>query len=219
MGSIPKSDHVGHSHSLNDGVDSGRAPPDSDLLQIWRRNASVPTSIDGCVHELIAQSVATSPNVLAVCAWDGDLTYAEFARLSDALAHRILAAGIHPKSTVPFLFSKSKWTSVAMLGIIKAGCAAVALDANHPDARLRQILQQVQPSVVVCSKTHRERVNFLIKTAVLQLDDDIWRDLEQSDEEGALPVVSPEDIAYVSFTSCVSNILTSFLPHVVTVNV
>lgn len=58
----------------------------------------------------------------AFCLWDGSLTYAELARRSNRLArYLVVALQIGPESLVPVCFYKSKWSVVAILGVMKAG--------------------------------------------------------------------------------------------------
>lgn len=174
-----------------------------DLDQIWRWNASLPDSVPGCVHDLIASIAIRQPDTSAVCAWDGDFTYSELNKLACRLAHRLIARGITRQSSIPLLFSKSRWTCVAMLGIIQAGCAAIALDPILPDTRLRSIVQQAQPQIIIASPAHATRASRLADTYVLLLDDNLLDNQTKALTEG-LPVVSPSDIIYISFTSYVT---------------
>jgi non-ribosomal peptide synthetase component F len=173
-----------------------------DLDKIWSQNASVHDPVQGCVHDLIAEIAESQPATLAVCAWDGDFTYKILNALANEVARRLIGLGITPKSSIPILFSKSRWTCVAMLGVIKAGCSAIALDATQPDTRLRSIVQQAQPRVIISSTTNRARALLLADVLVLQLDDALLDKLDYLEESlPQLPIVSPSDIVYVSFTS------------------
>lgn len=163
----------------------------------------MPESVPGCVHDLIAAIASHHPDALAVCAWDGDFTYSELNTLACELAHRLIHRGIPHQSSIPLLFSKSRWTCVAMLAIIQAGCAAIALDATQPDTRLRSIVQQTQPQVVIASPTHAIRASRLADCHILVLDDTLLDNQTEGLAE-ELPVVSPSDIVYISFTSYVT---------------
>ncbi|KAJ5780658.1 AMP-dependent synthetase/ligase [Penicillium paradoxum] len=186
-----------------DAPDTPDAPPSAqELEEIWANNAIVPESITGCVHDLIAEITQEQPDALAVCAWDGNFTYSQLSTLSNHVARSLCERGIPPKSPVALLFPKSKWTCVAELGIIKAGCAAVALDATHPNARLQSIIQLAQPQALVCAVTTRDRASILGDAPVLQLDDRLLKiTTTEKDQIFELPVVSPTDIVYISFTS------------------
>ncbi|KAL4886894.1 putative nonribosomal peptide synthase [Aspergillus karnatakaensis] len=185
---------------LNEDGASFISDHDSDLETIWNWNAVVPIGIEGCVHELIADIAAKQPEALAVSAWDGELTYAELDSLAARVAFCILDQNIPAQSNLPLLFSKSKWTCVAMLGIIKAGCAAVALDTTQPDARLRSILQQLNSKLLILSPGLRTRAAQLTEAFVLELDDTLIDTLPQESRE-KLPPVSPSHTVYISFTS------------------
>lgn len=172
------------------------------LDQIWSWNAEVPETVPGCVHDLIATIAVRHPEALAVCAWDGDLTYSQLNALSRRVAQRLIALQIPRQSSIPLLFSKSRWTCVAMLAIIQAGCAAIALDATQPDTRLRSIVQQTQSKVIISSPVHATRAFGLADAFILQLDDAFFYNEIEELTEG-IPAAFPSDIVYISFTSYV----------------
>ncbi|EHK21622.1 uncharacterized protein TRIVIDRAFT_52861 [Trichoderma virens Gv29-8] len=181
--------------------ESGSAS-EQDLDQIWTWNASIPPPVEGCVHDLIKEIALNQPDTLAICAWDGDFTYSQMDNLANEVAHRILEFGIEPKSNIPILFPKSRWTCIAMLGVIKAGCSAIALDGTQPDTRLRSIVHQTRSRLIVSSATYASRANLLMDVPVLQLDDRLLEVQELPREHlSSLPSISPSDIVYISFTS------------------
>ncbi|OQE09562.1 hypothetical protein PENVUL_c006G05047 [Penicillium vulpinum] len=183
-------------------VPDAKSPSSQELEEIWASNTVVPESITGCVHDLITEVAQRQPDALAVCAWDGDFTYAQISSLSDHVAHYLCEMGNPSTSPVTLLFPKSRWTSVAMLGIIKAGCAAIALDSTHPDARLRSIIRHAKPKAMICCPDTRNRVSLLCDSPVLQLDDSLLEIVGTIKQQTLdLPVVSPNDIVYISFTS------------------
>ncbi|KAK5993871.1 Nonribosomal peptide synthetase GRA1 [Cladobotryum mycophilum] len=190
-------------YALLDSVSASPSAPAEHLDQIWKWNASVPDPVQGCVHHLISEIAASQPDALAVCAWDGDFTYSQLEEKANAVARLLIEKGIAPKSSVPILFPKSKWTCVARLGVIKAGSSVVALDATQPDIRLRSIVQRVQPSIIISSAVHRERASELANVTVVQLDDALLETLDRQKETSSiqLPTVSPSDTVYISFTS------------------
>ena len=181
------------------------SPTEEELDTIWQWNATVPEQIQGCVHTLIQDIAHTRPDAPAVCAWDGDYTYAELDRLATETAYRLLEMGCLHGSRIPILFSKSKWACVAMLGVIKMGCAAIALDATQPDERLRSIIRQLEPPIIISSDVHRNRASSLADVPVLELGatESSIPHLEQNATVARLPLpkVEPSDLVYISFTS------------------
>lgn len=184
--------------SSTTSADNSASP--EDLEKIWANNATIPKQVQGCIHDLISEIAESQPDELAVCAWDGDFTYSQLEKVSTSTAQTIISHGIEPKSTVPLLFSKSKWTAVAMLAIIKAGCRAVALDATQPDQRLRSIVEQTKPQVIITSPKHCQRASKLADVPIIQLDETI-NSPQAAISSIQLPKNIPSDLVYVSFTS------------------
>ncbi|KFY13765.1 hypothetical protein V492_03046, partial [Pseudogymnoascus sp. VKM F-4246] len=174
-----------------------------DLHDIWTWNATVPEAVDACVHDLIAERTAQQPDAPAICAWDGDLTYHELDELSTRLAHQLVGLGVGPNVIVPLCFEKSMWTAVAMLAVMKAGGASVAMDSSQPEERLRSIVQQVKPIVVVSSAANEALAGRLSAAAVLVVDAQHLNRAEGNDEAGSrrLPKVKSSDTLYIVFTS------------------
>lgn len=71
------------------------------------------------VHKLVAKQASQNPEIQAVCAWDGDLSYAELHKFSMVLAKHLLAKGLKPQMPVPVIVDKSRWAVVAMLAVLQ----------------------------------------------------------------------------------------------------
>lgn len=126
-------------------------PDEKDVEDIWGWNANAVRASDECVHDIVASTVRRQPHAPAICAWDGELSFAELDDFSSRLAGCLIDQGVGPEVAVPLCFEKSMWTPVAMLAVMKAGGASVALDVTQPEARLQRIIDQVAPIVVVSS--------------------------------------------------------------------
>lgn len=122
-----------------------------DLEDIWHWNRLVPETEEEFVHDVISIQAHRQPNSPAICAWDGEVSYRELDDMSSRLAGHLKELGIRAKMLVPICFEKSMWTSVAMLGVMKAGAAFVAMDAGQPEQRLSAIVQQTGADVVLTS--------------------------------------------------------------------
>ncbi|KAL8641307.1 MAG: hypothetical protein Q9228_001859 [Teloschistes exilis] len=184
----PRSASLAHSAVLTE----------EDIKEIWKQRSFVPVSIYGCIHDLIAEISEQQPAAPAVDAWDGQLSYAELRTLSSKLARRLLNAESRSRQVIPVLFEKTKWTPVAMLGVVQSGSACVTLDTTQPDARLRSIVQQIQPEIIITSTANYSRASSLGVVSRVLLDDTFY---EATDIDSELPIVSPADTAYISFTS------------------
>jgi amino acid adenylation domain-containing protein len=143
-------------HHSEDTIERLNNVNDHHFKQIERWNGDVPASIDDCVHRVFQQQARIQPDASAVCAWDADFTYAELDQLSSKLAYYLAGMDIRPETFVPTCFDKSGWTIVAMLAVLKAGGAAVPLDATHPRSALELRVQDTQAKVVLASPSRVE---------------------------------------------------------------
>ncbi|KAJ5829834.1 uncharacterized protein N7525_008087 [Penicillium rubens] len=152
-----------------------------------------------CIHTLILEHCRSQPDAEALCAWDGSVTYAELDRFSLAVAHQLLSLGVGPESVVPLYFEKSRWTVVAMLGVLRAGGAFVLLDPSHPMPRLAEICSEVQATVVITSESLQELGRKLGPRAVTILD--TINSHVDTGRNAFNTSVKPSNAAYVAFTS------------------
>lgn len=137
-----------------------------DLEQIWEWNRDLPTPIEKCAHQMIQERVIAQPNAPAICAWDGELSYQELDQLSSRLVGRLVELGVGPDILVPLCFEKSMWTTVAMLGVLKAGGGFVLLDASLPQQRLQTMVEQLNSSFVLSSPANLALSSRLSKTVI-----------------------------------------------------
>lgn len=170
-----------------------------ELDQIWSWNNTVPPNIEGCVHELIEQRALSQPDALAVSAWDGSLTYAQLDKLASQLCHHlIVTSGVVPQTIVPLCFEKSMWTTVAMLGVLKAGAAFVLLEPSLPLERLTAIVSQVDATIILSSALNTSLASLLVGNTVV-VEAEFFQ--QPSLPPSVKAPYSPSSIMYVVFTS------------------
>jgi amino acid adenylation domain-containing protein len=120
-------------------------------------------------------------------------------RLSSALAAHLAGLGVRPEVFVPLLFEKSRWTTVAMLGVMKAGGAFVLLDPSHPRARLQSICLAVSVDIAIASASQAAIAEQLV-TRVVALGVEEMKLCEKRSDQ-MTPSVAPNNALYVVFTS------------------
>jgi amino acid adenylation domain-containing protein len=173
---------------------------EEDLTQIWQWNTVVPATKNTSVHELITEQTKATPDAMAIYAWDGEFTFVQLDELSSRVAaYLVKNLGVRQEMTVPLLFEKSRWTSVAILGVMKAGGAFVLLDTTLPVARLQTILGQVGREIILTS-TQNEPLGSKLALKVVTISTAILEDpplssLEQSER------YNPAAALYIVFTS------------------
>ncbi|KAF2186293.1 nonribosomal peptide synthase [Zopfia rhizophila CBS 207.26] len=167
--------------------------------QILNWNA-MPEALNECVHYRFAQWVKTQPDAPAIRGFDGNYTYAELDSVAERLAHYLVELGVGPEVFVPTCFDKSSFTVIAMLAVLKAGGAAVPLDANHPKPALESRIEDTEAQVVLTSAARSELFEDVVPDVVV-VDSILLDDLQDLDAGPACTSVEPHNPAFVIFTS------------------
>ncbi len=102
-----------------------------------------------CVHEYFARSARRHPGATAIVHGTRRVTYAELDEAAGRMASHLRAAGVETGTRVALLLSRSPEMLIALLGVLKAGGVYVPLDPAFPIARLRMILEDCVPPVLV----------------------------------------------------------------------
>ncbi|KAL3260257.1 hypothetical protein ABHI18_004700, partial [Aspergillus niger] len=185
---------------MNDtDVSSFQEVPEGDLIKIWQWNKISPSPIMRCVHEICEEKARSQPDALAISAWDGELHYGELVQLAAKLANWLILSGVRPGMAVPLCFEKSRWTTVAMLGVLKAGAAFVMLDTSVPKQRLQAIVESVNADLVLSSVPSKDVAVSLAKT-VITIDSTFFLALNKLEGQDP-PPVHPSSAMYLTFTS------------------
>ena len=87
-------------------------------------------------HFFESRADGTHSHSLAVVSGVDQLTYAGLESRANRLAHFLTARGAGPGRTVGILLNRSTHTYVALLAVLKAGCAFVPMDPSYPADRL-----------------------------------------------------------------------------------
>ncbi|MEY3479984.1 MAG: hypothetical protein RIQ71_759 [Verrucomicrobiota bacterium] len=150
------------------------------------------------VTGLFRAQVARTPQSVALDCGQLSLSYADLDAWSDALARRLVAAGVRRGDLVGIRGVRCAETVVGLLGILKAGAAYLPLNPSDPSARLRRILEDAAPvAVVEPEDTGRSAMPFT--GPVLNVND---RDDDGGvDSSVDVADVTGEDLAYVCYTS------------------
>ncbi|HEX9336880.1 MAG TPA: condensation domain-containing protein, partial [Pseudonocardiaceae bacterium] len=117
------------------------------ILTDW--SGSDPARIDRCVHELIADQAARTPDAVALIHGDTRVTYAQLDNHANVVARELVAAGVMPGDVVGIRLDREPSLVVAVLGALKAGACYTMLDPSFPAERLDLLVRVANPRVVV----------------------------------------------------------------------
>jgi amino acid adenylation domain-containing protein len=174
------------------------------VLYEWNRTeADFPR--ETCVHELFEEQVARRPDAVALV-FPGSsverkpLTYAELNVRANQLAYHLRALGVAPDQRVGICMDRSLEMVVGLLGVLKAGGAYVPLDPNYPQERLRSMVEDSAPLVLLTQSAIRDRVAELgVTTVAIDAHPAPWADNPATNPpRGAL---APDHLTHVIYTS------------------
>jgi amino acid adenylation domain-containing protein len=126
---------------------------------------------------------------------DASLTYAELARRSDRIAAGLGAAGVKPGSGVGVSGAHSLDLVCALLGILKAGAHSTYLDAAQPRSVIERSVRALGLTLVLGDERSGP-LDLPAGTRFLTV-----ADCAQTTLAAPAPVVSPDAVAYVVFSS------------------
>ncbi|MEG8279666.1 amino acid adenylation domain-containing protein [Streptomyces sp. AHA2] len=151
---------------------------------------------DTTVDALVRAQAERTPDEVAVAAEGVTLTYREIDTRAGRLAAELLRRGVGPESLVAVSLPRSADLVVALLAILRAGGAYLPADPRYPGRRLRAVLDQARPRLVL-TDTATAATLPPHHTPHLLLD---TLDLTEG-PTGPLPRVHAQQLAYVMYTS------------------
>lgn len=149
-----------------------------------------------CIHELVAEQAARTPDRIAVSHGDSTLSYRQLDQQADELAQRLRGAGVAAGAVVAVVLERSPELIVALTGILKAGGAYLYLDPAEPAQQRTRITRDAAAKFAVIGPGTSDQAP------------DVAHVLSIRDEAGpATPAAVPETgitldtPAYVCYTS------------------
>ncbi|UZP34630.1 hypothetical protein NXS19_002446 [Fusarium pseudograminearum] len=179
--------------------------PAGDANQICKWNSDMAEPREACLHDLVIQQMAAHPTAQAVYAHDGELTYGDLDKFSRQLACYLVNQGVGPEVMIGLCMDKSKWSVVAILGILRAGGAVLPLGVSNPLARVEAILKDTAAPLAIVDEAQECRLGAL-EADIKLININSFVNAVPSAVEG-LPVsepctsVQPNNIAWCQFTS------------------
>ncbi len=160
----------------------------------YRRDATVATLFQQVATGSPERVALTMPTAADVAT----LTYAQLDRRSTVLAHELIGLGVAPGDRVVLFLGRTLETVVAMLAVLKARAAYVPLDPAYPPQRLRFMLDDVGPRLVLTDPDSLPRLpSHGGQTLTIAPD----HGATAAGSRGGLPPGDADDLAYLMYTS------------------
>jgi amino acid adenylation domain-containing protein len=148
-----------------------------------------------CVHALIADRVARSPDRVAAVFEERGLTYSELHDQARRVAAALREAAVGPGSLVAVCLERSLEMVVGVLAVLYSGAAYVPLDPTEPTVRVAFKMADSGAALLLTHRPLMGRLSFNARKCVL-IEDALTM------PPGNVPEMQdPESLAYVAFTS------------------
>ncbi|MCG7534480.1 non-ribosomal peptide synthetase [Pseudoalteromonas sp. OOF1S-7] len=171
---------------------------DVSRIMALGKGAVTPLSEPTFIHGMFDVAARRYPQQLAVNTTQSQLSYAQLSRKVEQLARHLQHSGVQKGDRIGVYKTRDTDLIVTLLASLKVGACYVPLDPNYPEERIRYILSDAQPRVIVTEQQFVSRLGES-KTPLLVLDEVVLEECVFSDV--IVPDAHPDDLAYIIYTS------------------
>ena len=154
---------------------------------------------DRCLHELVAEHAARTPERVAVEGSGRSLTYGALDERANRLAHHLHQLGVGAGDLVGICLDRVPETMVAILGTLKTGAAYVPVEPTYPPERQAFMLADAQASVLVTQESLLDELP-PHPGSIVCIDRD-WEEIAAQPADAPAADVDSDSRAYVIYTS------------------
>ncbi|OPF79415.1 hypothetical protein VT50_0215875, partial [Streptomyces antioxidans] len=190
-------------------ADAGRCVGGAELVSAAERGALLGWGSGGAGTApgvLTERMAASGAGAVAVRCGEAALSYGELGARSDRLARFLVGCGVGPERLVAVAMSRSVDVVVVLLAVLKAGGAYVPVDPGYPAGRMRFMVEDAGPVLVVASGDVVGRLPSLGVPVVVLDDPETVREVDERPDAALtdadrLAPLRPSHPAYVMYTS------------------
>ena len=169
-------------------------PAESQLLEsIGATTVAIPETT---LSALVAEQASRTPDAPALADARYQFSYREMREQVVALARLLCEHGVKPGDSVAVALPRSVFLTLALHGIVEAGAAWLPLDTGYPDDRLRMMLEDAQPTLLITTEEQLPRFG-----AMPGLESLCYNAPLNAEEGTPLALSQPHHTAYIIFTS------------------
>lgn len=145
---------------------------------------------------LVADQARKTPDAPALADARWQFSYREMRQQVVALAQLLRQRGVKPGDSVAVALPRSVFLTTALHGIVEAGAARLPLDTGYPDDRLRMMLEDARPSLLIATEDQLARFS-----DIPGLESLCYQQPLAAGDEAPLALSKPDHTAYIIFTS------------------
>ena len=145
---------------------------------------------------LVTQQADKTPDAPALADARYQFSYREMRQQVVALASLLRERGVRPGDSVAVALPRSVFLTLALHGIVEAGAAWLPLDTGYPDDRLRMMLEDAKPKLLIATEEQLARFSDIPGLESLCYDSPL-----PAEDAAPLALSQPNHTAYIIFTS------------------
>lgn len=168
----------------------------ADLLR-WSTN-SHPLSHDS-INSWFSRTVTALPNKTALQWKNRGWSYRNLNQQANRIAYHLIELGAGAETPVALFLERTPAYLIALLAILKAGACVVPIDNAHPVSRVRDILDQVRPTLLLTNRGLANGLSYQ-KPGLLFLEE-IQNLTEKYPVTDSFIDPDPDQLAYLVHTS------------------
>jgi amino acid adenylation domain-containing protein len=172
--------------------------PEEKQQILYNWNTTEADYPQACIHDLISKQAWKNSSAPAVICGEEILSYGELDIHANQLAHFLQSKGVSQNTVVGIFLPRSGRMVISQLATIKAGGAYLPLDTTYPLERIRFMLEDAQPKLVITVSTLLNQLPDTIETICLDTEAGIINGFEKAEPHIS---ISPDELAYVIYTS------------------
>lgn len=192
-------------HIFEDGdIAADRLPwiSDSQRMTILTKFAgsAARSSVGLLIQQRFEEQASKNAKRIAVSCEGHRLTYEELNARANQLARLLRDLGVGPEARVALYVHRSLEMMIGIMGILKAGAAYVPIDPGHPPERIKFILSDSAPAVLLTQQQLRKNIA-ACNAHIVELDGDrtsIDCHSQSNVDRGAQ---QSSNLAYIIYTS------------------
>lgn len=165
----------------------------AQLAQINATQVEIPETT---LSALVAEQAAKTPDAPALVDARYQFSYREMREQVVALANLLRERGVKPGDSVAVALPRSVFLTLALHAIVEAGAAWLPLDTGYPDDRLKMMLEDARPSLLITTDDQLPRFSDVPNLTNLCYNAPLT-------PQGSAPLQlsQPHNTAYIIFTS------------------
>lgn len=155
---------------------------------------------NNCIHQYLENQAKLSPSQTALLWENGSMTYEELNTKANQLANFISENyNISNNRIIAISMERSPEMMIGLFAILKCGCAYLPIDPNYPAERIKLIVEDAKPILILTNNSTRITAN-QFKVKVIDLTNVLTAPLSKNAKNPDLNF-SSDILAYIIYTS------------------